>query len=176
LSAPIPEWWIRARFREDEVWAGLDWPGSPLADVGGLVPYRYRGSAGERVYRTRPGRIVVIGTSAVQLPPAFWADSSSKRTSASSPDAAREGRADRSERAEELARELAAARRRIAELENELRRERARRVQRAVTQPPAMPADLDDLIQLCHPDRHPEARQALANKVTAALLSARKAR
>jgi len=36
-----------------------------------------------------------------------------------------------------------------------------------------LPAPLADLIQLCHPDRHPAGLHELANRVTAALLAAR---
>lgn len=35
-------------------------------------------------------------------------------------------------------------------------------------------SELEDLIQLCHPDRHPPERRALANRMTAHLLGLRR--
>ena len=169
MSAPLPEWWVRARFRDDEVWAGLEGDSSScrLARVDGVVPYRYRGTEGERVYRTQPSRIQVIGNMAVQLPPAVWADEKRSANTRRSPPPT-------DSRVDDLVRDLAVAKRRIVELESELRRERA---SRRITAAPALPpVDLDDLLRLCHPDRHPAERGELANRITRALLDAKRGR
>lgn len=50
-------YWIRARFRDDRVWARCDGSGSLKPGKGGYVPFRYK--RGGRSYRTRPERLEV---------------------------------------------------------------------------------------------------------------------
>jgi hypothetical protein len=171
MSVPIPQWWCRATYKDEQVYAGLEGcdPGAGFARVDGLVPYRYRGTEGERVYRTRPDRLTLVSTAAIQLPDAVWADDQGPRRASG---ARRSTSTETDTRVAELIHELATAQRRIRELENDLRRERRSRTVAV----PSFPADLDELIQLCHPDRHPAGRAELANRVTAALLTAKRGR
>jgi hypothetical protein len=50
--------------------------------------------------------------------------------------------------------------------------ERGRAARLAAPAPPVDPAVLREAVRLCHPDRHPPERFAIANRVTATLLGA----
>lgn len=164
----MPRWWLPASFKNEDVWAGLqDGPFSPMARVDGRVPFRYQATAGAKVYRTHAERLRILGDDAGgprELPPGAWADDVQGRGPA------HERRVDPDPEIARLRRELENAHRRIAELERLLRRR-----PRAVSAPADLP-DLTELIGLCHPDRHPEARREVANRITAQLLELRRRR
>ena len=48
--------WKRARFKDGDVWVGLDESGAPLVE-GGRVPIRYSKRSGAKVYRAAVGRV-----------------------------------------------------------------------------------------------------------------------
>ena len=59
--------WVRARFKDKEVWAEVDGSGA-LRVEGGRVPIRYSQSAGAKVYRAGASRLrVTEGQGAVEL-------------------------------------------------------------------------------------------------------------
>lgn len=69
--------WLKATFNgqkgPQEVWAEVDEAGRPVL-VGGRVPIRYRGSAGEKIYSGGADKLTLRSGEAVDLPPGEAAD------------------------------------------------------------------------------------------------------
>lgn len=156
----MPEWWWPGWLRGQDIYVGLRDRGPAPDEHGGRVPIRYQAHRGAKVYRAARARVEIDSSAApVRLQPGAWVDPPPEESST---------RTDVEPEVERLRRELADAHRRIAELEGMLRRR-----PRVVSTPAEFPVDLNDLIGLCHPDRHPAARHDVANRVTAQLLALR---
>lgn len=167
------EWWRKCHRGDDPIWVAL--AGDSTSDLavfpGGLIPYRYKGVAYERIYRTKRNRIVLGDPEDVaRLPEAIWPDDMPQQQAPPPPPRSRARSTDA-----DLQRKLDQALARCAVLEQLVRAAR-REAKGAKGAPAALPVELDDLIALCHPDRHPAGRQEIANRVTAKLLDLRRSR
>lgn len=71
--------WIRARFKEELVWAEVDAQGQ-LAASDGRVPIRYNDRPGAKVYSATAGRLAVVeGQAPKELPPGVAAEAVSAK-------------------------------------------------------------------------------------------------